>query len=454
MVVLVLFAVAVEGAESRIHPKLRVCVDYLNKNTDVRNTELKCKSFQREEVSCETFLDENGISNSTDKCERFFRVGSKIIQERQFISRDVTDQVSEWKLKKIDRMILRQAEEAGKIKDFVSGLSENDSLKFFSLNREVQRMLLGMSTSTAQDWLVTRELVIVAKPDFKKREISSERKTTSNARLTSARTSFKRAKNSYADNKVQFGNLKNRIANCNDDSSVCENIRNEIVVKGKEYVSNMMDMKINYLVQVRERISSSEVIDEELSQDIIIEIDENIDKLDALKSNLNTVETKDGLKDVVASLREVWGGARFKTYYHGMFLYAQRLENVVERSLYIEKKIDGSLGRLDEAGVFTEDIDENVELFSQKVELASGKINDAQLKLNSADDLVGSTLRQETYNARLLLLEARDYLLEANRLLNDILSDIRKSGGDLEEPDEGLDEGMVYDVVEADSNEE
>ena len=76
------------------------------------------------------------------------------------------------------------------------------------------------------------------------------------------------------------------------------------------------------------------------------------------------------------------------------------------------------------------------------------------MKLNSADDLVGSTLRQETYNARLLLLEARDYLLEANRLLNDILSDIRKSGGDLEEPDEGLDEGMVYDVVEADSNEE
>jgi len=452
---LVVGMVPLVGAEfAKVEPRLRVCVDYLNKNTDVRNTEQKCRALQTEEVDCATFLESKGIDNITEKCEIFFRVGAKIMRERQFISSEVTEVVAEWKLKRIDRYVIRRAEEEGKITDFMISLPNEDSLKFFSLNRAQQRKLLEMQSGDARAWLTERVLKIVEKPTFVNREVDEEVQANSLSRLASARSSFNRARNSYVDNKAGFTDIKNRLSKCGGDSSICENLRNEILVTGKDYVEDMVEMQINYITKIREGISASEEMDDEDAQAIIIELDDNIDMLDALKSNLNLVETRDGLTEIVSDIRAEWGNVRYRTYYYGVKLQATKMKNAVERAIYMERKVDNALASLEEEGVDVSDMDENMELFSQKTEEARSVIAQVEVDLVHLESVSGSGLRDEAYELRLSLMNARDFLNEGSRLIGDVVDDIGKYGIGLDDPDDyGLEEGEIYEVAEVEENE-
>jgi hypothetical protein len=457
LIVMILVAgmVPLVGAEfAKVEPRLRVCVDYLNKNTDVRNTEQKCRALQTEEVDCETYLESNGISNITEKCETFFRVGAKIMRERQFISSNVTENLDEWKLKRIDRYMVRRAEDTGKITDFISSLSNNDSLEFFSIGRASQRKLLEMPLGDARAWLGKRELRVIEKPTFVTRDVDEEVIANSLSRRSSARSSFTRARNSYVDNKAGFTDIKNRLIKCSGDSSVCENLRNDVLVTGKDYVGDMIEMQINYITRIREGVSASEELEDEVAQEIIIQLDEDIDMLDALNSNLKSVETRDGLTELVSDIRAEWGESRYRAYYYGVKLQAATMKNIVDRAVYMERKVDSALSALEEEGVDVSDMDADMELFSQKIEDARIVIVQAEADLINLEGVTGSGLRDESYELRLSLLNARDYLEEGSRLIGNVIDDIGKYGISLEDPDDyGLEDGEIYEVVEVGEDE-
>jgi len=209
----------------------------------------------------------------------------------------------------------------------------------------------------------------------------------------------------------------------------------------------MIDMKINYLTKIRERISSAGEVEEDTAQVIIIELDDALDSLEEYKTDLREVENKDSLKNMILDIKGIWNDIRFRGYYYSIWLYVNKVENIIDRSLYLERKMDGALASLEEEGVDVDSMDEQIELFSQEVELARGKMAEAKTKIDDISGLTGQTLRDESYNARLLVLESKDHMKEASRILKEVLQDVRKYGGELED-EEDTEDGEIFKVVE------
>ena len=196
-----------EAKINRIEPKLRVCVDYLNKNTDVRNPMQKCESLEAEEIDCENFLKVEGIDSPEDKCGRFFKIGGDMIKERNFISDEISEQIPEWELKKVDRLIRSRPESTGKINELVSSLDGDQAKIFVSMTRAGQKELIDKDVGQARDDLAKYQISSRERV-YTKRVITAEKTAQIRGRFVEASEQFVQAKNSYQDKKTQFLDLR------------------------------------------------------------------------------------------------------------------------------------------------------------------------------------------------------------------------------------------------------
>ena len=442
----------------KVEPRLKVCVDFLRKNNLAENPVLKCSKLLKKEIQCVAFLKEKGVDNPLAKCDMLFRAGGKIIRDRSFLAKKITQSISEAKLKKIDRLV----EKYPKATDFVKNLPEQKAKVFLYLPRAEQRKLLEMDSAKAIKNIGKFKLEPVKKTMlFKKRIIALNNLKQAENKFKLAKQKYVKVNKVYREKKALFLDVKARLKACEGvESNECTELREQAKEHAKEFLINGANMAIEHLNKIKHKIESAEDMDVDKAQEIIADIDNAISKLDDAIAQVEAAQTKEEIQEAAKVINNVWKSIKHKERLHAARLVHAKVWNIIKRSEHLEERLDAALAKIEEQGIDVGDIDAKLDEFSAKIAEAKEKFENAKELLEEADDLKTESPSEEektaikelVSEARQLLREAHNDIKEAHQILMDVIQSIRSAGGEITPEEESAEEGLAsdeeYEVVE------
>ncbi|RMF55070.1 hypothetical protein D6745_03230, partial [Candidatus Woesearchaeota archaeon] len=442
----------------KVENRLRVCFDFLKKNSLSDTPLLTCNKLIRKEISCVDFLKEKGIDEPLEKCDKFFKKSAQIIKDRPYLAKDVASAVAEPRLKKLDKLVASHP----KVVDFVKNLPEEKAKVFLHLPRAEQKKLLGEDTYNAEKELSKFKLKKVKKSMlFKKRIISPSKVKKAEEEFKLAEEAYKKANKAYKEKKSLFLSVKEQLKNCKGvDTTKCNDLREKVKEHAKDFLINAADMAIEHLKKIKHKVESSEEIDEAKADEIITEIDNTISKLEDVKSQVEAADTKEEIQKAAQAINRIWKGIKHKEKLHAARLVHAKVWNIIKRSEHLEERLDFALANMEEQGISIDNIEPKVNEFSEKIAFAKDNYEKAKELFKQAEGLKTENPTEDertqvlelVTEARQLLRDAHESLKEAHTILMEIIREIKAQGGELqseEEPEEeGLGKDEVYEVVE------
>ncbi len=440
-----------------IEPRMRICADFLKKN-ELSDTPVEtCGRLLRKELKCIDFLRDKGIEDAEQKCGRLFIAGANIIKDRPYLAQAISDKVTEARLKRVDRL----AETHPKITGFIKNLTEEKAKVFLHMTRAEQKNMLEMNPKNAEKKLGNMELKPVKKTMlYKKRVIAANKLKQAEDNFNKAKQDYMKANKIYKERKALFLATKTQLRECQDvDSEECNQLRAEVQEHAKEYLVNGAKMAIEHLNKIKNKVESAEDMDEDKAAEIIAEIDAAIAELEASITELEAATTKEEIQSAAENMNNAWKKIQHREKVHAAQLVHAKVWNIVQRSQHMEEKLDSILAEMEEEGIDIDDIDAKVENFSAKIASAKDKHNESKNLLSQAhelksDDPTEDEITQITEllnESRQLLREAHEDLKDAQKLLMEIIREIKLAGGDITtevETEEDLEEDEVYEIVE------
>lgn len=446
---------------AKVEPRLKICVDFLRKNNLAENPVSICNKLLKKEIKCVDFLNEKGINEPLAKCDRLFKTGGKIIRDRPYLAKAVTDKVAESRLKKIDRLI----ENHPKANDFVKDLPEEKAKVFLHLPRAEQKKLLEMESTKAVENLDRLKLKKVNEEmQFKKRAIALEKVRLAEKNFKLAKEEYVKANRIYKEKKALFLDVKEKLKACEGvESDECNELREKAEEHAKAFLINGAKMAIEHLNKIKNKVESAEDMDEDKAREIITEIDTAISKLEDAITQVEAAQSKEAVQEAAKVINDIWKSIKHKEKLHAARLVHAKVWNIIKRSEHLEERLDSALADMEEKGVDVEDIEAKVDEFSVKISEAKEKFEKAEELLKQARDLKTENSDEEEIakvtelveEAKQLLREAHNAIKEAHRILVEIIKAIRSAGGELttqvESTEEGLESDEVYEVVEVEA---
>ncbi len=440
-----------------IEARLRVCVDFLQKNRLSRTPLDICQRMLREEVSCAERLRELGVQNPAEKCGRFFVAGAQIIKERAYVAQRVTQAVNEWRLKRADGLI----EKNPAAETVISALSEAKAKVFMHMTRAQQQKMVQMGKEAAVQAMDRLKLQKIEKNMlFKQREIAKDKLEKAHQNYVKAKNNFVKVNNAYNENRNLFLNAKNQLKNCEGNvSGECNATRERTREHAQNFTINAAQKAINHLEKIKSKVEGSESMDEETANGTVEELDNAIAELEAVVSEVESATTKEEIQDAAKKISQIWARIRHREQVHAARLLHVGIWNIIKRSENLEDRIDAKLAEMSEEGLDVSELGTKLDEFSSKVASAKEKYEESKELLEQADELKSDEPMEEEKEqvkelvdvAKDLIGEAHSELKEAHDLLREIVKDIKDLGADLEveeDVEEGLAENEVYEVVE------
>jgi len=357
----------------------------------------------------------------------------------------VTGNVSEWRVKTTQRIINK----IGSAGEFMQGLSEKQTNIFLHLSRAQQKGILSMDNESALQAMKKFSLKLVNKSFmFKKRIIAANKLGEAKQNYAKAGQNYLKALNSYKDAKANFTEAKEKLRECkNVDSDDCNELRKRAQNHSTEMIINSANMIIEHLNKIKEKVDSSETMNETRAEEIISEIDGYTSELENAINKTKSAETKDEIKEAAKTVSKLWIKIRNRERLHAASVVNAREWGIIKRSEHLEKRLDQTLAKMEEHGINVTEINEKINEFSAKVnesktkyELAQNLTDGAYLEENKEN------LKEMVDEAKQLINESHEALKEANRMLVEIVKDIKAAGGEIAPEEETEEE--EYEVVE------
>ena len=327
-------------------------------------------------------------------------------------------------------------------------LSEEQNNIFLRLSRAQQKGILAMDNESALQAMEKFSLKLVNKSlMFRKRVIAQEKLQVAENNYMKAKQNYLKAMNSYKEAKGLLLQEREMLKECTDsDTEECIQFRESAENHSREMIVNSANMMIEHLNKIKEKVNSSEEMDEERAKEIISEINGYISELEDAIVQAEAAETKDEIKEIAKTVSKLWIRIRNRERLHAASVVNAREWGIIKRSEHLEERLDSTLADMEEQGINITGIDEKVDEFSAKIDEAKSKYEQAQ------DLMDGAYLEEDKENlkeivdeAKQLINEAHELLKEAHTLLVEIVRDVKAAGGEITPETETEEE---YEVVE------
>jgi hypothetical protein len=307
--------------------------------------------------------------------------------------------------------------------DRIARMPEADVQKLAHLDRMRINEIASLSPEDAKARLARIRLV-KADEHYVTRELSEGRKQRAREHLLELETQQAELHEHYSAQLDEVKRARERLTSCQSDGEDCAAITTEALDHSRDAALHAAERIETYLLNLQERIASSEDLSEDKAQERNAQLDDLLSQVTSLKDRITEAATKDELNAAVGALRDIVKKVKKHGTSHGQSLARAQVMGVVHRSEILEKKIDCTLAQLEADGVDTAAIDDDVDAFSGLLAAARGN-------LSAAKPLLGSNDTVSIEEGKELVGDARDAVHEAQQQLVVIKNGILRLGGTL-----------------------
>jgi len=256
-----------------------------------------------------------------------------------------------------------------------------------------------------------------------KQQLTAEQKTAIRNALITAKQNYEENKAQFQEKQEKILKIKDEWQDCkNSDEEVCEEIKNEFLGYGKNYIINAADILLNYLEQLYNNIELSDMNEEE-KEEALAEVQEQMDAVEAAKLKAESAETKEEIRDSLDELKNLLNKYKLKIKNRVTNLFRYKVGEIIVRAEQLEIKLERLLARAEESGYDTDELNNLIDEFNFLVESARNNYYEAKEILDEFHSK--SPDSNKVQEAHDLLKLAHQDLSAAQKILRDILHEIK-----------------------------
>ena len=381
-----------------------------------------------------------------------FSIPASIVYAEDDDNDDLEDEVSD---AEDDASTDAVSNEKPKLRDFkianserIESLSEEQQAIFEKLSRAEQKEILksaNINRDIGKYQLRKIEKALL----FKKRVIAKEQMQRAIEEYKEAKEKYKEEAKAYKENKKEFDENKKKLKECEDDeddndveddedstTEECKDLEAQVLEDAKEFLTDGVNMLIDHLKQIKEKVTSSETMEADRVSEITTSIDSKISELESTLADIEAAQTKEELKEISKKVHRTWADFKHKERLYVARLIHAKVWGILERSKHLEQKLENILTKMEEKGIDVSDIDEEIGQFSEKINEAKTKYEEGKKILDAAYAAKDTTTDKKAIvtqvkEAEVILKEAKEALKEANSILSKIIKKIRSKGGEI-----------------------
>ncbi|MAG15456.1 hypothetical protein CMO88_00170 [Candidatus Woesearchaeota archaeon] len=333
-----------------------------------------------------------------------------------------TEQVSKLKDIRSDRLRILASKKSDDLKK-LARLKKTDFEKVAKLDRHRIKEFTDLAPEEAEARL-KKIRVVKANEDFKFRPLTLEKVKTvakSHKRLKEVEVKL-REKHTERIDKLKA--VKERVKTCKENSNAenCEKVNEEALDRAKEAALNIIERLVNHIDKIKDKLEGSQDLTEADVAEKISRLDSLLGEVDEIKISIEAATTKRELNDAVKDLRAIVNKIKVKSKAYSQGIIRAHTIGIIHRSEIAEKKLDCSLSALEDEGLDIDDVDAQVDEFSELIHSARDNIKEAKNVFDKESD-------EAVEESKLLISSARDSVKEAQSKLVDIRKTIVDLGG-------------------------
>jgi hypothetical protein len=274
--------------------------------------------------------------------------------------------------------------------DFLANLDDNQRSIYMRLTRAQQKELLQEGVENAKARLAQMKLRVINQATrFKQRVLDATRLRKIHQTLERRRRIYLSLLQNHSAAKQEFLDLKEAEKDaCEADnvSTECLEAINASIEHAKEYLTHLADLQINGLGIIRDKVESSENLEEETVDEILEEIDSILVQLNESKDILAEAETKDEVKAAGVLIRSSWVTIRNAIARHNRMLKKAALRIIIRRAKAWESRVESALRRL--GATRRARVEALLEQFSDKIKEAEDLVEDVEFDEEDVDEVL------------------------------------------------------------------
>ncbi|MFH1641612.1 MAG: hypothetical protein ABIC04_01800 [Nanoarchaeota archaeon] len=402
------------------------------------NCAAECKLADRKEDVRERnreMLTKYKNLNPDDK-EKFMKLNEQRLQKIQGLDEKQVDAIKSLKANSVRRITEISGDQLKKV-----ALLEKDQIEKLAYlnNRKIK------AYAELKDDQLSARLDKLKITKIKQNEKFVERKIEKAVELNKnydlAKQEYVRARNYYGENKGKFAEAKNKVTECTD-SEECTQYREEALEKAKEYVLSIADTLNLHLEKIRNRIESSESLNQEQADKASEEIVMLIEEISGLKERAEAATTKDEIQDAANELNKLAQKVRKRAKIRAVGLFYDSTRRLVKLGDLISEKSDCEIRQLEETEMDVTDLDQLLDTFNGHIESAKESfLEGKELLLTGTEDAANEAHQK--------IKEGRESLKSAIQIK--LKQTIRDAGGGACEDEEIIiveeEEGSITDLI-------
>ena len=242
------------------------------------------------------------------------------------------------------------------------------------------------------------------------RRVAIDRLKSLRSDYVQARNTFRKVQANHQERREQWQTTKDELKEC-EDTDECTALRERIHAQAQDYLISGIEMIIDHLNQIASKAETSESLTDEQKAEIIGQVDEQIEELNALIEDVENAETKEELKEAAMEVRELWKRIAHLERINAYRLVHHRVDMALDKTDTLIERLQNQIDKLE--GDAKSEAEELMNALQENLDLASDKFAEAEDLLKEARDLaVNSGDREEIKD---LISQARDASKEASR---------------------------------------
>ncbi|MDD4877877.1 MAG: hypothetical protein PHO02_02465 [Candidatus Nanoarchaeia archaeon] len=287
--------------------------------------------------------------------------------------------------------------------------------------------------------------------EFKARALGNDKIKNAQANMAKAKEKYHEAVAGLEKAKLRLEQAKtSKVCKTAPESEECATAREELRGASKEKLAQHTDIILNALESGKEKAIASEYLTDEEEAAAVAFFDEQIAKFTAIKTEIESAETKEDIVEAGKKLADAWKEIRQKINAYLSYASNARMAGIVVKAEHLAAKLERVMERMAENGKDTAEVEPLVDEFKALLETA-------KIKFKSAHSLLlevrTSELAEEEKNAKMdesnaLIKESKQALQDANAKLREIFLKLKEVGAT-----EELAEATEAEDVEAEAEE-
>ena len=385
--------------------RLRACSYYVGKHTDIENPAYACKQVFSDVESCSETLEEQGIEDAAEKCERIHEFKDATLAE------------------------IRSAKGASKAE---------------AAERRVDEL---------------KERIRDRRQEAAERQVEKKVRERARQAYMNAKGRIKVHREKFTDARGQLQAVKAQLARCHNDSSeTCEEVRERAVNVTKDYLINSLELLKNHLELRKSSIEGADGITDEQAEELMALIDDSIEEIDLMIAKIEEVQTPEEMNELKGDVIELIRKHKVVAEMQGYRIVHMGINKIITQLEVTQERLSCSIEGMIEDGL--NGTDELMEMLSEYESLIDQAKGEQEETVDIIIGMLSGDAENMTWGERRSTIarstkDVKDTLSQAHKLMRDIVRDIHREGGEICQVDEeGQDDGTGDDSDDSDGNQE